>query len=177
MEQHLPKIYVAFREAHPEVANALDKLGRATEQAGPLDARTQRLVKVALAVGSLSEGAVRSNARKALEAGDTATEIRHVALLAITTCGFPTAIRRARLDRRGPRARRGALMPTIQSSVLLRAAAGHRCGGPLRRRGRGSGWPRRPTGNRSDDAVVELVAKEVNLSRAASASAISTRLS
>jgi 4-carboxymuconolactone decarboxylase len=35
---------------------------------------------------------VRSNARKALEAGDTAAEIRHVALLAITTCGFPTAI-------------------------------------------------------------------------------------
>ena len=92
MEQHLPKICVAFRGAHPVVAEALDELGRATEQAGPLDARTQRLVKVALAVGSLSEGAVRSNARKALEAGDTAAEIRHVALLAITTCGFPTAI-------------------------------------------------------------------------------------
>ena len=35
---------------------------------------------------------MRSNAGKALEAGDTAAEIRHVALLAITTCGFPTAI-------------------------------------------------------------------------------------
>jgi alkylhydroperoxidase/carboxymuconolactone decarboxylase family protein YurZ len=92
MEQHLPKIYLAFREAHPEVAKALDDLGGATEQAGPLDARTQRLVKVALALGSLAEGAVRSNARKALEAGDTAAEIKHVALLAITTCGFPTAI-------------------------------------------------------------------------------------
>ena len=56
MEQHLPKIYLAFREAHPEVAEALDALGRETEQAGPLDARTQRLVKVALAVGSLAEG-------------------------------------------------------------------------------------------------------------------------
>ena len=92
MEQHLPKIYLAFREAHPDVAMALDALGRETEQAGPLDARTQRLVKVALAVGSLAEGAVRSNARKALEAGETAAELRHVALLAITTCGFPTAI-------------------------------------------------------------------------------------
>jgi 4-carboxymuconolactone decarboxylase len=92
MEQHLPQVYLAFREAHPEVAQALDELGRSTEQAGPLDARTQRLVKVALAVGSLAEGAVRSNTRKALAAGDTAAEIRHVALLAITTCGFPTAI-------------------------------------------------------------------------------------
>jgi 4-carboxymuconolactone decarboxylase len=92
MEQHLPQIYLAFRDAHPEVAKALDELGRSTEHAGPLDDRTQRLVKVALAVGSLAEGAVRSNARKALAAGDTAAEIRHVALLAITTCGFPTAI-------------------------------------------------------------------------------------
>jgi alkylhydroperoxidase/carboxymuconolactone decarboxylase family protein YurZ len=92
MEQHLPQIYLAFREAHPEVAQALDELGRTTEQAGPLDARMQRLVKVALAVGSLAEGAVRSNVRKALAAGDTPAEIRHVALLAITTCGFPTAM-------------------------------------------------------------------------------------
>ena len=92
MEQHLPKIYLAFREAHPDVAKALDVLGRETEQAGPLDARTQRLVKVVLAVGSLAEGAVRSNGGKALEADDTPAEIRHVALLAITTCGFPTVI-------------------------------------------------------------------------------------
>jgi 4-carboxymuconolactone decarboxylase len=92
MEQYLPKIYVAFREAHPDVAQALDDLGRAAERSGPLDERTQRLVKIALAIGSLAEGAVRSNARKAVGAGDTPEEIRHVALLAITTCGFPTAI-------------------------------------------------------------------------------------
>jgi alkylhydroperoxidase/carboxymuconolactone decarboxylase family protein YurZ len=35
---------------------------------------------------------VRSNVRKALAAGATAEEVRHVALLAITTCGFPQAI-------------------------------------------------------------------------------------
>jgi hypothetical protein len=64
MEQHLPQIYLAFRDAHPEVAKALDELGRSTEHAGPLDDRTQRLVKVALAVGSLAEGAVRANARR-----------------------------------------------------------------------------------------------------------------
>jgi 4-carboxymuconolactone decarboxylase len=92
MEQHLPKVYLAFRDAYPEVTQALDELGRSTERAGPLDDRTQRLVKVALAVGALAEGAVRSNVRKALAAGDSAAEIRHVALLAITTCGFPTAI-------------------------------------------------------------------------------------
>ena len=92
MEQHLPKIYLDFRESHPDVAGALDELARATERGGPLDERTQRLVKLALAIGSSAEGAVRSNTRKAVAAGDTPGEIRHVALLAITTCGFPAAM-------------------------------------------------------------------------------------
>jgi 4-carboxymuconolactone decarboxylase len=90
--EHLPRIYVTFRERYAEVADALDGLARTTEGAGPLDERTQRLVKLGLAIGSLAEGAVRSNVRKALAAGDTPDEIRQVALLAITTCGFPTAI-------------------------------------------------------------------------------------
>ncbi|MCS7235812.1 MAG: carboxymuconolactone decarboxylase family protein [Armatimonadota bacterium] len=37
-------------------------------------------------------GAVRSNTRRALEAGATPEEIRHVALLAVTTRGFPAAV-------------------------------------------------------------------------------------
>jgi alkylhydroperoxidase/carboxymuconolactone decarboxylase family protein YurZ len=92
MEPHLPQVYVNFRESYPEVADALDALGGAAEAAGPLDVRTQRLVKLALALGALSQGAVRSNARKAIGAGDSPEEIRHVALLAITTCGLPTTI-------------------------------------------------------------------------------------
>ncbi|MGI8663399.1 MAG: carboxymuconolactone decarboxylase family protein [Acidimicrobiales bacterium] len=92
MSDHLPQIYISFRDTYPDVAEALDGLGQSTEAAGPLDEATQRLVKLALAVGSLAEGAVRSNVRKALEAGDTAEQITHVALLAITTCGFPTAV-------------------------------------------------------------------------------------
>ena len=110
LEQHLPKIYVAFRGAHPVVAEALDELGRATEQAGPLDARTQRLVKVALAVGSLSEGAVRSNAVQGAGGGrhgcrdQARRSARHHVLW------LSDGDRRARLDRRGPRAYRGALM-------------------------------------------------------------------
>jgi len=88
--QHLPQVYVSFRENFPEIAQQLDALAVAAESAGPLDERTQRLVKLALAVAKESPGAVRSNVRKALEAGDSADEIRHVVLLAITTCGFPT---------------------------------------------------------------------------------------
>jgi alkylhydroperoxidase/carboxymuconolactone decarboxylase family protein YurZ len=92
MSEHLPQVYVAFRERFPQIAQQLDALAVATESAGPLDERTQRLVKLALAVAKESPGAVRSNVRKALEAGDSADEIRQVVLLSITTCGFPTSV-------------------------------------------------------------------------------------
>jgi 4-carboxymuconolactone decarboxylase len=92
MSEHLPQVYVAFRERFPEISRELDALAVATEAAGPLDERAQRLIKLALAVAKESPGAVRSNVRKALDAGDSEDEIRHVVLLAITTCGFPTAV-------------------------------------------------------------------------------------
>jgi alkylhydroperoxidase/carboxymuconolactone decarboxylase family protein YurZ len=91
MSDYLPAIYVSFRERFGAVSSALDGVARAADEAGPLDERTQRLVKLAMAIASSSPGAVRSNVRKALEAGDSVEEVRHVAVLAITTCGFPTA--------------------------------------------------------------------------------------
>jgi len=90
--EHLPGVYVRFRNDYPKVAAALDGLGETVDGAGPLDERTARLVKLGLAIGGAAEGSVRSNARKALAAGATADEVRHVALLAVTTCGFPAAI-------------------------------------------------------------------------------------
>ena len=92
MDEHLPQIYRAFRANYADVANSLDQLAARVDEAGPLDQQTQRLVKLGIAVASESPGAVRSNVRKALNAGDSVDEIRHVAVLAITTCGFPTAI-------------------------------------------------------------------------------------
>lgn len=91
-DEHLPEVYLRFRRDYPDVTSALDALGEAADGAGPLDERTARLVKLGLAIGGLAEGAVRSNARKALAAGASPEEVRHVGLLAITTCGFPTAI-------------------------------------------------------------------------------------
>jgi 4-carboxymuconolactone decarboxylase len=91
-DDHLPGVYVRFRADYPGVADALDGLGEAVDGAGPLDERTARLVKLGLAVGALAEGSVKSNARKALAAGASAEEVRQVAMLAITTCGFPAAI-------------------------------------------------------------------------------------
>ena len=91
-DEHLPNIYLRFRDNYPGVAAALDGLGEAVDGAGPLDERTARLIKLGLAIGASAEGAVRSTARKALAAGATADEIRHAALLGVTTCGFPAAI-------------------------------------------------------------------------------------
>jgi 4-carboxymuconolactone decarboxylase len=90
--EYLPDIYVSIRDRYPEVADALDALGQAGESAGPLDERDQRLVTLGIAVGALAKGAVRSNVRKALGVGATPDEIRHVAVLAITTAGFPSAV-------------------------------------------------------------------------------------
>ncbi len=92
MSDYLPDAYVRFRERYPDVARALDSLGEATEAAGGLDAKTQRLVKLGIAIGALAEGAVRSNVRKALAVGITDDEIRQTALLAISTAGFPKAV-------------------------------------------------------------------------------------
>lgn len=92
MTEHIPEIYADYREQFPQVAAAVDGLGAATQAAGPIDARRQRLIKLGLAIGSLAEGAVRSNVRKALDADVSVEEIRHVAMLAIATCGLPTAI-------------------------------------------------------------------------------------
>jgi AhpD family alkylhydroperoxidase len=92
MSDYLPATYRRFRADNPEVADALDRLGAATEQAGPLDPRTQHLVQLGMAVAGQAEGAVRSHARRALEAGATVEELRHVVLLAISTSGFPTAM-------------------------------------------------------------------------------------
>jgi alkylhydroperoxidase/carboxymuconolactone decarboxylase family protein YurZ len=82
----------ALAESHPEVWQAYAELGKACAQAGPLDDRVRRLVKLALAIGARSEGAVHSHARQALEQGLTAEELDQVALLAITTLGLPTAV-------------------------------------------------------------------------------------
>jgi len=61
MADYLPDIYVSFRERFPQVVEAQDHLATEVDAAGPLDERTRRLVKLGIAVGSLSEGAVRSN--------------------------------------------------------------------------------------------------------------------
>ena len=84
-----PRIYRDFRRAHPDIAAAYDHLGDACRNAGPLDARGQRLVKIGLAVGLSSEGAVRSHVRRGLDEGLTREDLLHAITIAVPTAGFP----------------------------------------------------------------------------------------
>lgn len=79
--------------AYPDVWKAFAALGKACAEAGPVDGRTARLVKLALAIGALSEGAVHSHTRRALDEGLTKEELKQVALLAIPTLGFPRGVK------------------------------------------------------------------------------------
>ena len=92
MRDDLPHGAADVATNHPEVWDAYSDLGRAVAEAGPLDARERRLVKLALAVASQREGATHSHARRALEEGMSPEALRQVALLAIPTAGFPAAV-------------------------------------------------------------------------------------
>jgi alkylhydroperoxidase/carboxymuconolactone decarboxylase family protein YurZ len=81
-----------FAARFPDVWSAYQALGASAAASGPIDAHSRRLVKLAMAVGATSEGAVHAHARQALEDGISAAEIRQVCNLAITTLGFPAAM-------------------------------------------------------------------------------------
>jgi len=89
---YLPEIYEQFRSDYPQIAQAYDRLAGSLHEAGPLDQRTRRLVKLGIAVGAEAEGGVRSHARKALAEGVSASEIEQAILLSLTTAGFPAMI-------------------------------------------------------------------------------------
>ncbi len=92
MSEQLPGAAGALAEEHPEIWQAYSALGRAAAQAGPLSARERRLVKLALAIGAGSEGAVHSHTRRALGEGVERAALDQVALLSIGPLGLPRAV-------------------------------------------------------------------------------------
>jgi len=89
---YLPKTYEDFSEKYPEVMNDYQQLGKACRETGPLEYKYQDLIKLGIAVGANSRGAVMSSVRKALASGATPEEIIHAVLLSLTTTGFPNMI-------------------------------------------------------------------------------------
>jgi 4-carboxymuconolactone decarboxylase len=82
----------AVRRRLPRGDGGVRGLAERLHEAGPLSARERRLAKLGIAIGRESEGAVRSHARKAFAEGIEREAIRQVALLAISTGGYPAAM-------------------------------------------------------------------------------------
>jgi len=88
----VPGPFRKFVETYPECGMTYEALAIASREAAGFAEKEAELIKLALAMGSRLEGAVHSHARRALEAGATAAEVRGVALLGLTTLGLPHAM-------------------------------------------------------------------------------------
>lgn len=86
-----PKAHQSFVARYPELARAWELMAEEGNQ-GPLDPSTIRLVKLAIAMGALREGAVHANVRKALALGIAPEAIHQVVALAASTVGMPSAV-------------------------------------------------------------------------------------
>lgn len=86
-----PGKYRAFIERFPKLGEAWGCIHDAGAE-GPLDERTARLIKLAVAIGAKSEGAVHASVRKARALGITDAEMDQVVALAASTIGLPTTV-------------------------------------------------------------------------------------
>lgn len=89
MSDQPPKHFTKFTANYPDVAEAYSALGDAVHKSGPLDEKTRALIKIAISGGSKTQGAFHAHVRKARRLGISFDEIKHVALLATPTIGFP----------------------------------------------------------------------------------------
>lgn len=86
-----PKPYTRFVERYPKLGQAWDLIHDAGAE-GPLDQRTQRLIKLAVAIGAQRSGAVHASVRKARAMGITDAEMEQVVALSTSTLGLPSAV-------------------------------------------------------------------------------------
>jgi alkylhydroperoxidase/carboxymuconolactone decarboxylase family protein YurZ len=90
--KYSPKYYKDLKKRYPEVAKGFEQLAQDCAKAGPLDKKTQHLIKLGTAIGLGSEGDVQNLTTQALADGVSPDEIRHAVLLSVTTAGFPAMI-------------------------------------------------------------------------------------
>lgn len=91
MTTKLPEMYESFTRRYPKLKEAWEKIAEAGKD-GPLDEKTMRLVKLAVAIGSLKEGAVHASIRKAVDLNIPREEIEQVISLAAGTIGLPSTV-------------------------------------------------------------------------------------
>lgn len=88
--EKLPNHYLSEKKQHEIFIKAVEALGKAIREQGPLDDKTTHLIQLAAAIAIRSEGAVHSHVRRALEHGASQEEIYHAIILLTSTIGFPT---------------------------------------------------------------------------------------
>ena len=88
--QQIPESFQGLGQRHRTLLDAVESVGRAAKQSGPIDEKTAQLIQLAAAAAIRSEGAVHSHARRALQAGSNAEEIEHAIVLLTSTIGFPS---------------------------------------------------------------------------------------
>jgi alkylhydroperoxidase/carboxymuconolactone decarboxylase family protein YurZ len=86
-----PDAYRRFVERYPKLDKAWDLIAEAGKE-GPLDEKTARLIKLAIAIGAGREGAVHSGVRKAVALGVNRAELEQVVALAAGTLGMPSSV-------------------------------------------------------------------------------------
>ncbi|MBX9790522.1 MAG: carboxymuconolactone decarboxylase family protein [Pirellulales bacterium] len=91
-QDRLPPIVEQVTSKYPKVWDAYNQLGMAAAQVGALDPKSERLLKLAISIGGRLEGAVRAHVRRGHALGVTREQMEQVALLAITTIGWPSAL-------------------------------------------------------------------------------------
>jgi 4-carboxymuconolactone decarboxylase len=87
-----PPTFQKFATRFPKLAFAHQQASDAALEAGPLDVKTCRLIKIGIAVGAGLDSAVRSHVRRAAAAVATLEEIEQTIVQAMTTCGFPRTV-------------------------------------------------------------------------------------
>jgi 4-carboxymuconolactone decarboxylase len=86
-----PAVHQHFVRRFPSLGTAWDLVNQEGGR-GPLDDKTQRLLKLAIGIGALRQGAVHSGVRKARDAGASLAEMEQVVALAASTIGFPASV-------------------------------------------------------------------------------------
>ncbi len=88
----LPEKYLEFKEKFGSIIEKYDELSDFIYKNGPLDEKTLRLIKLAYALSSGSEGSVHAQVRKSKEQGITKDELFHVLTLGLISLGLPKTV-------------------------------------------------------------------------------------
>ncbi len=88
--EKLPDRFLKLSKRHKKFIKAVEDLGKAVKEEGPIDEKSSHLIQIAAAAAIRSEGSVHSHAKRAIQAGASVDEVYHAIILLTSIIGFPT---------------------------------------------------------------------------------------